>query len=204
MSTTTESLAPSGAGERPARARPAALFVDRQSSLLREICSQASPDPGPVVAPMRRLLDGLRAFGTAVVVASHNRASTWDPEDTVEIAAMNRRIEQALGPVDLWSVCLVDPDGSCDCARPGGGLVRSGAEALGLDVHGCAVVTDDRRLVAGARSVGVANLLEPVLGGHLPHERWLALATEHLLAEGRAMGVLVEGGPARPPACGDR
>lgn len=97
-------------------------------------------------------------------MASHNRADGWETFDLIEIEAMHDRLEAALGPIDLWCVCLVDGDGHCACRVPGDGLLAGGAEAVGLTVDDCAVATDDGRLLAAANEVGAANVLDPAAG----------------------------------------
>jgi len=48
-----------------------------------------------------------------------------------EPAVINRRIEAALGPIDMWCACVVDADGRCACDSTGG-VVATGAQASGV------------------------------------------------------------------------
>ena len=130
----------------------AALFLDRYAGVVRAICARSTPIDD--LSLLRRSLDRIRGAGATVAVASHNREASWETFDVAEIGAMHERIEAALGPVELWCVCLVEPGGSCACSAPNGGVLATGADVVGLAVDDCTVATDDGRLMAAAEPAG--------------------------------------------------
>lgn len=156
------------AGPRPPSQPRRALFLDRQDPLLREVCSRSHPSRSARMATVRHALDRLRDEGTAVGVATHNRADDWEAFDADEISEMHDRIEQVLGPIALWCVCRVSASGSCACSAPELGVVTTGAEAIGVDVADCSVATRSARMAAAAARAGAPNLLAsalPEVGG---------------------------------------
>ena len=146
---------PVGGGGRAA----GAVFLDRQASTIRPICARSLAAGAPGAQGLHRILDRLRSCGVAVGVATHNRAESWEAFDVAEIGAMNERIEVALGPIDVWCVCLVDTGGACSCEHGPDGVLGTGAEAIGVDVRDCAVVSDDARMMAAAERHGAVKLL---------------------------------------------
>lgn len=143
--------------QRHDRARKA-LLIDRHSALMGALCATSTARRSPDYSGVVQALDQVRRSGCPVVVASHNRAPDPEALDVAEFAAMSERIEAALGAIDLWCVCLVDPDGSCACDGDEGGPLGAGARSLGLEPSGMAVATADPRLAGAAERLGAENL----------------------------------------------
>jgi histidinol-phosphate phosphatase family protein len=75
-----------------------------------------------------------------------------------QVARVNRRVEELLGPVDAWAICPHGPRDGCGCRKPRPGLVLEAAARLGVAPELCAVVGDigsdvEAGLAAGARAV---------------------------------------------------
>jgi histidinol-phosphate phosphatase family protein len=75
-----------------------------------------------------------------------------------QVEAVNRRLEQLLGPMDSWAVCPHGPADFCECRKPAPGLVLQAARALGVAPERCVVVGDigsdvEAALAAGARAI---------------------------------------------------
>lgn len=147
---------------RPDRPRPAvapgALLLDRQCAVLRSVCARSLRDDDVAYRAVRRSLDRVRHAGTCVAVATHNRGESWDGFDVDELAAMDARIEAALGPVDVWCVWLVGADGRCGCDLPGSGVLDAAAQSAGVAVSDCAVVAGDGRLRQASDRAGATTL----------------------------------------------
>lgn len=132
------------------------MFLDRHAPPVRQACARAAgDDPADGLLALRATVRRARAAGASVAVAAHNRANA-DGLDINEITTMTERIGAALGPVDLWCVCPIAPDGTCGCGEHGHGLVADGARAVGLPPERCVVVTDDVRLHRSASVAGAA------------------------------------------------
>jgi hypothetical protein len=67
----------------------------------------------------------------------------------------------------MWCACVVDADGRCACDSTGG-VVATGAQASGVDLRDCAVLSEDLRVVGPATRARVATLLvdQTPAGGH--------------------------------------
>jgi histidinol-phosphate phosphatase family protein len=77
------------------------------------------------------------------------------------VEAVNRRIEELLGPLGPWFVCVHGPEDGCSCRKPAPGLIVDAAEALGVEPRRCAVVGDIGSDVEAARAAGARGVLVP-------------------------------------------
>lgn len=137
---------------------PAAVLFDRDGTLVRDVPYNADPD---LVTPMpgaRAALDRLRATGLAIGVVSNQSGVARGLISPAALTRVNRRVEELLGTLDVWRICVHAPADGCGCRKPAPALVTSAAEALGVHPRDCVVVGDigsdvDAALAAGARSI---------------------------------------------------
>jgi histidinol-phosphate phosphatase family protein len=78
-----------------------------------------------------------------------------------DVARVNRRVEELLGPLGAWAVCPHGPDEGCDCRKPAPGLVLEAASRLGVPPDRCALVGDIGADVEAARAAGARGVLVP-------------------------------------------
>jgi histidinol-phosphate phosphatase family protein len=154
---------PEPAGARcPARAGPpAAVLLDRDGTLV--VDEPYNGDPGRVV-PMpgaREALERLRAAGIQTAVVSNQSGVARGLVTPEEVEAVNRRVEELLGPVGPWLVCPHAPHEGCDCRKPAPGLVVRAAKVLGVEPAQCTVIGDVGADVEAARAVGARAVLVP-------------------------------------------
>jgi histidinol-phosphate phosphatase family protein len=86
-----------------------------------------------------------------------------------DVAAVNARVEELLGPLGAWAVCPHGAGDGCGCRKPEPGLVLRAAEALGVEPDRCAVVGDIGADVEAALAAGARAVLVPT-ARTLPHE----------------------------------
>ena len=115
-------------------------------------------------------LDRLRAAGVRLAVVSNQSGIARGLLTEDEVDAVNRRVEELLGPLGPWLVCPHGPDDGCRCRKPAPGLVLDAAAQLGVDPSRCAVVGDigadvEAAQAAGARAVLVPTPRTPPRGG---------------------------------------
>lgn len=128
------------------------------------------PAPGA-----RALLDRLRAAGLPLAVVS-NQSGVGRGFITMEqVDAVNRRVEELIGPFAGFFVCPHAPEDGCECRKPKPKLVLDAARALGVDPSCCVVVGDRESDVQAARNAGAIPV--KVEGAHR-----LADAVEQILA----------------------
>jgi histidinol-phosphate phosphatase family protein len=146
---------------RLASRRPEAVLLDRDGTLVRDV--PYNGDPGRVV-PLpgaREALERLRKAGVATAVVSNQSGVARGLVSMAQVDAVNRRVEELLGPVGPWLVCPHGPDDGCACRKPAPGLVVRAAEALGVDPRRCAVIGDIGADVVAARAAGARPVLVP-------------------------------------------
>ncbi|MCU1460863.1 MAG: HAD-superfamily hydrolase subfamily [Acidimicrobiales bacterium] len=145
----------------PGRAADAVLF-DRDGTLIVDVPYNGDPGRVTPVAGARRALDRLRAAGVALGVVTNQSGVGRGRLGLGAVDAVNRRIDELLGPFDVWAVCPHRPADGCGCRKPASGLVDEAARALGTDAIRCVVIGDiggdvDAALAAGARAILVPN-----------------------------------------------
>jgi histidinol-phosphate phosphatase family protein len=148
-------------GARPLAPRPAAVLLDRDGTLVVDVPYNGDPDRVEPMPGAREALDRLRAAGIPTAVVSNQSAigRGWLRREQVE--AVNRRVEELLGPLGPWAVCPHAPEDACECRKPRAGLVVRAAEQLGVEPDRCAVVGDIGADVEAARAVGARAVLVP-------------------------------------------
>ncbi|HEV3377086.1 MAG TPA: HAD family hydrolase, partial [Thermoleophilaceae bacterium] len=165
----------------PLPAPPAAVLLDRDGTLVEDVPYNGDPAAVRPMPGAREALDRLRASGVRLAVVSNQSGIGRGLVTAADVAAVNSRVEELLGPLDPWLVCPHAPDDGCGCRKPSPGLVMRAAEALGVAPADCVVVGDigadmDAAKAAGARAVLVPTprtrpqevAAAPVVAGSLP------------------------------------
>ncbi|MEU6368696.1 HAD-IIIA family hydrolase [Streptomyces sp. NPDC046931] len=142
-------------------ARPAAVLFDRDGTLVRDVPYNGDP---ALVEPMpraREAVDAVRARGVPVGVVSNQSGVARGLLTRHQVEAVRLRVEQLLGPFDVWAVCPHGPDDGCGCRKPAPGLVTAVCARLGVPVEGTVVIGDIGADVAAARAAGARGVLVP-------------------------------------------
>jgi len=143
---------------RPAPATPEAVLFDRDGTLLVDVPYNGDPARVRPVPGARAALDRLRAAGLPMAVVSNQSGVARGLLTSDQVAAVNARMADLLGPFDAVLVCEHGADDGCTCRKPRPGLVVEAARRLGVDPSGCVLVGDigtdvEAGLAAGARPV---------------------------------------------------
>ena len=143
------------------RTPPAAVLFDRDGTLVADV--PYNGDPAKVVAMpgAREALARLRRAGVATAVASNQSGVAHGRLTPGQVEAVNRRVEELLGPLGPCLVCPHGPDDGCRCRKPAPGLVEAAAAALGVETGDCVVIGDIGADVAAARAAGARGVLVP-------------------------------------------
>jgi histidinol-phosphate phosphatase family protein len=153
-------LADTARAPRPG-ARPDAVLLDRDGTLVVDVPYNGDPDRVRPMPGARRAVDRLRAAGVALAVVSNQSGIGRGIVTETEVAAVNRRVEELLGPLGPWLVCPHAPDHGCECRKPAPGLVLAAAQRLGVAPERCAVVGDIGADVEAASAAGARGVLVP-------------------------------------------
>jgi histidinol-phosphate phosphatase family protein len=145
----------------PPRTPPAAVLFDRDGTLVADV--PYNGDPAKVVAMpgAREALARLRRAGVATAVVSNQSGVARGRLTPEQVEAVNRRVEELLGPLGPFLVCPHGPDDGCRCRKPAPGLVEAAAAALGVETGDCVVIGDIGADVEAARAAGARGVLVP-------------------------------------------
>ncbi|MBF6327800.1 D-glycero-alpha-D-manno-heptose-1,7-bisphosphate 7-phosphatase [Nocardia transvalensis] len=137
---------------------PPALLFDRDDTLIVDVPYLADPELVQPVPGAAALLDELRHAGVPVGVVSNQSGVASGKVTLAQLAAVNARVEQLLGPFDTWQICPHGPADGCACRKPRPGLVTAAARRLGVAPAHCVMIGDigsdvQAALAAGARAV---------------------------------------------------
>ena len=149
------------AARAPRSETPAAVLFDRDGTLVVDVPYNGDPERVEVAPGARRALDRLRDAGVPVAVVSNQSGVARGLVTMEQVDAVNRRVEQLLGPLGPWLVCPHGPDEGCGCRKPAPGLVVRAAEALGVTPDRCALIGDIGSDVEAARAAGARAVLVP-------------------------------------------
>jgi histidinol-phosphate phosphatase family protein len=140
---------------------PGAVLFDRDGTLVADV--PYNGDPGRVVAMpgARQAIARLRAAGVATAVVSNQSGVARGHIRADQVEAVNRRVEELVGPVGPWFVCPHGPWDGCGCRKPAPGLIKAAAEELGVEPADCVVIGDVGSDVEAARAAGARAVLVP-------------------------------------------
>jgi len=139
----------------------AAVLLDRDGTLIRDVPYNGDPERVEAMPGAREALDRLRARGVKLGVVSNQSGVARGWITAEDVAAVNRRVEELLGPLGPWAVCPHGPEEGCACRKPAPGLVLEAAAALGVAPARCVVVGDIGADVEAARAAGASAVLVP-------------------------------------------
>jgi HAD superfamily hydrolase (TIGR01662 family) len=145
----------------PWRGLPDLVLFDRDGTLVHDI--PYNGDPGLVVPVdgARQALDRLRAAGVRLGVVS-NQSGAGSGRITLEqVQAVNRRVEDLLGPFDIWRYCPHDRDEGCRCRKPAPGMVQDACADLDVHPSRTVVVGDIGSDVEAGRAAGAHTVMVP-------------------------------------------
>ncbi|RCV48833.1 HAD-IIIA family hydrolase [Marinitenerispora sediminis] len=156
------------AGEvRHRRARPhrppavRAILFDRDGTLVRDVPYNGDPDRVRPTRSARAALERARRAGVRVGVVSNQSGIARGLLTRAELAEVNARVEELLGPFDTWQVCVHAADDGCRCRKPAPGLVEAAAAELGVRPADCVVIGDIGSDLEAARAAGARGILVP-------------------------------------------
>jgi len=158
-------LADSARAPRPIRRSddppPKAVLFDRDGTLVADVPYNGDPERVVVMPGAREAVERLRAAGVATAVVSNQSGVARGLIRVEQVEAVNRRVEELLGPLGPWMVCVHGPGDGCRCRKPGPGLIEAAAGALGVEPGECVVIGDIGADVEAARAAGARAVLVP-------------------------------------------
>ncbi len=151
--------APSRSGASPRT--PAAVLFDRDGTLVADVAYNGDPERVELMPGAREAVQRLRAAGVATAVVSNQSGVGRGTITMDDVEAVNRRVEDLIGPLGPWIVCPHAPADGCGCRKPAPGMVLRAAEVLGVPPGRCALIGDIGSDMDAARAAGVRGVLVP-------------------------------------------
>jgi histidinol-phosphate phosphatase family protein len=150
-----------GDRSRAPRPAPGAVLFDRDGTLVADVPYNGDPERVVVMPGAREAVERLREAGVPTAVVSNQSGVGRGVLRAEQVEAVNRRVEELLGPMGPWMVCLHGPGDGCRCRKPKPGLIEAAAGALGVDARDCVVIGDIGADVEAARAAGARAVLVP-------------------------------------------
>jgi histidinol-phosphate phosphatase family protein len=151
------------------------VLFDRDETIVVDVPFNGDPDRVQPAPHARELLDRLRAAGLPLAVVSNQSGIGRGLITAEQAEAVNRRVDELLGPFAGFFVCPHAPEDACECRKPKPKLILDAARALGVEPSCCVVVGDRQSDVDAAKNAGAIAI--KIAG---PHE--LERAVEEILA----------------------
>jgi histidinol-phosphate phosphatase family protein len=143
------------------RRLPALVLFDRDGTLVHDVPYNRDPELVAPVPDAARATGRLRQARVRTGIVTNQSGVGRGLISPDELAAVNARVEEMLGPFDTWQVCVHAPDAGCDCRKPKPGLVKTACHELGVRPDECVVVGDIGADVEAARAAGAVSILVP-------------------------------------------
>lgn len=143
----------------------AAVFVDRDGTIITEKSYLADPDRVELIPGALDALRSLRAAGFTLVVVTNQSGiarGLYSLDDYHAVAArLDEMLSEAGITVDATEFCPHHPDvtGPCDCRKPAPGMHRRAARALELDLTSSYFVGDKISDITPATELGGQGIL---------------------------------------------
>lgn len=141
--------------------RPEAVLFDRDGTLVVNVPYNGDPARVEPTSTAREALDRLRAARVPVAVVSNQSGVGRGYITIAQVEAVNRRLDELLGPFAAFVYCPHGPDDGCACRKPAPGLVFAAAESLGVAPGACALIGDQPGDLDAARAAGATPVLVP-------------------------------------------
>ncbi|WP_430785748.1 HAD-IIIA family hydrolase [Actinoplanes sp. G11-F43] len=138
-----------------------AVLLDRDGTLVVDVPYNGDPDAVVPMPGARAALDRLRAAGLRLGVVTNQSGLARGRFTAEQMAAVNRRVEELLGPFGTWQICPHDETAGCGCRKPAPGLIAAAASALGTVPARCVMVGDIGRDMDAALAAGATGILVP-------------------------------------------
>jgi D-glycero-D-manno-heptose 1,7-bisphosphate phosphatase len=140
---------------------PLAVLFDRDGTLIRDVPYNGDPAAVSPVPGARDALAAVRRRGLPVGVISNQSGIGRGLLTAEQVAAVNGRVDELLGPFDLWRVCPHAPETGCGCRKPAPGLLFDAAAELGISPADLAFIGDIGADMEAAAAAGARGVLVP-------------------------------------------
>ncbi|WP_299168307.1 HAD-IIIA family hydrolase [uncultured Arthrobacter sp.] len=143
------------------RSEPKAVFLDRDGTIVVDVPYNGDPEQVVAMPGARKTLDALRAAGMPLGVLTNQSGIARGLLTHDQVEAVNKRVENVLGPFDVWEICPHGPSDGCNCRKPAPGMILRACKKLGLNPQDVAFIGDIGPDVEAAAAAGAIGVLVP-------------------------------------------
>jgi HAD superfamily hydrolase (TIGR01662 family) len=147
--------------ESPRRLRLLAALFDRDGTLVRDVPYNGDPDLVRAMPRAGDVLRRLRGLGLRTGILTNQSGVSRGLLTPAQVDAVNGRVEELLGPFDVWEVCFHGPDDSCLCRKPAPGMILNACRRLGVEPGQTAYIGDIGTDVEAATRAGSWGIMVP-------------------------------------------
>lgn len=140
---------------------PRAVLFDRDGTLVHDVPYNGDPLLVRPVPGAAAVLEQLRAAGIRCAVISNQSGIARGLLTPQQVEAVNARVDELLGPFEVWKICPHGPAESCSCRKPAPGMVLGACKELGVEPRDTAVIGDIGADVGAAMAAGARAVLVP-------------------------------------------
>lgn len=143
------------------RSEPKAVLLDRDGTIVVDVPYNGDPALVEAMPGAPEVLADLRAAGIPLGVLTNQSGIARGLLTAEQVAAVNQRVDEVLGPFDLWEICPHGPEDGCECRKPAPGMILRACERLGLQPSEVAFIGDIGADVQAAEAAGATGVLVP-------------------------------------------
>ncbi len=138
-----------------------AVLFDRDGTLIEDVSYNWDPEQVAARPGAAAAVDAVRAQQLLTGVVTNQSGIGRGLLSPCEVKQVNQRVDELLGPFDVWEVCPHAPTDRCRCRKPAPGLVSDAAARLGIRTDRIVVVGDRLADLGAARAAGAVGVLIP-------------------------------------------
>ncbi|HEY0472379.1 MAG TPA: HAD-IIIA family hydrolase [Kribbella sp.] len=138
-----------------------AVLFDRDGTLVYDVPYNGDPDLVEVVPDATTAIERLRAAGLRLGVITNQSGVGRGLISADQVATVNQKVDELLGPFHTWQVCPHTAEDHCACRKPAAGLVLAAAEELGVAASQIVVIGDIGSDLQAAQAAGARSVLVP-------------------------------------------
>ncbi|MET9390570.1 HAD family hydrolase [Streptomyces sp. NPDC006624] len=138
-----------------------AVLFDRDGTLVEDVPYNGDPDRVRPVPGAREALGLLRDRGVRTGVVTNQSGVARGLITEADVRRVHHRLDELLGPFDVFAVCPHGPGDACRCRKPEPGMVLWAAGRLCADPGALVVIGDIGADMEAARRAGAHGVLVP-------------------------------------------